>query len=152
MKKVLSVLLTSLVLLPFLWISSYAAEAGVENLSSRTVEYLEDGSYFVIVVEQSAPCARSNKTDGYKNATFYDAGGTAIWAVEVHGYFTYSGTSATADSATATVYRYASDATTLKKSSYVSGASAYAYASVKYLQSTASKTVKLTCDKNGNLS
>lgn len=118
---------------------------------SQTVEYLEDGSYFVETVYKSSVQPYSNTTSGSKTAQYY-VSGTLIFTVQVNGTFTYDGSTAEATSATGSVKAYVSGVTLESKDAYTSGASAYATASVSYGGTTLSKTVKLTCDKDGNLS
>lgn len=145
-KKAICALLSALMVMTVFTIQTSAAD------TSKTIEYLDDGSYFVIEVVQPVTFARSNSTNGYKSATYYGANGAAIWRVTVHGYFSYNGSSATATSASAEVAIFDSYAKFVSKNAYVSGASAYGHGSVKYGVNTGAKTVVLTCDRNGNLS
>lgn len=150
MKRIVCAILS--VLLVFSVFTVQASAVGSERKTITTVEYLDDGSYFVIEVTQSSPTARSSTTDGYKTATYYGGNGVAIWSVTVHGYFSYNGSSAKATSASASVAIFDSNASFVSKNAYVSGASAYGYGSVKYGVNTGGKNVILTCDRNGNLS
>lgn len=118
---------------------------------SQTVEYLENGFYFVETVYRSAIQPYSDTVSGTKTAQCYSSG-TLIFSVQVNGTFTYDGSTAEATSATGSVKAYVSGLTPLSWDAYTSGASAIATASMEYKSTTLSKTVKLTCDKNGNLS
>lgn len=118
---------------------------------NRTVEQLGNGYYVVETVYQSAVQPRSNTTSGSKTAQCYYCS-TPIFAVTVTGSFTYDGSSAKATSAVGTFDIYTSEASLIDGSSYTSGASAVAWVSVSYQGYALSKTVRLTCDPNGNLS
>lgn len=151
MKKIFCLLLCVCILLVAVSVPASAAEAQAKN--AIYIERLADGSYFVIEVNQDAPVARSNTTSGSKTATYYGANGKAMWNVTVHGVFTYTpGVSASATSASVTVGIIDSGVKFVSKDAWVSGASAYGYAQVKYGSVTQSKTVVLTCDEYGNLS
>ncbi len=150
MKKLFSLLLCMCMLLVTLSVPAFAADVQAENTIS--IEYLADGSYFVTEVNQDVPITRSNTTSGSKTATYYGANGKAMWNVTVRGEFTYTpGVSASATSASATVGIIDSGVKFVSKDAWVSGASAYGYAQVKYGSVMQSKTVVLTCDKYGNL-
>lgn len=149
MKKLVSVLFIAVILIMCFALPVCAAE---RETTARTVEYLEDGSYFVIEVTQSTPKARSGETDGTKSITHYGPDETALWELDVYGRFTYNGVTSTATSATATVYRYAANVTTLRKYAYTTGNSAFAWASIEHEGNVKTQTVSLSCDKNGRLS
>lgn len=152
MKRKIVCLLMATVLLLALVMPAQAAEAEDGVRKTTTVEHLEDGSYFVIEVIQPVVATRSSQTSGYKTATYYSGTGDQIWQLELHGYFTYDGSSAKATSATAAVRHFTNKSATISKNAYVSGATAYAYASVNYQGTTTNKSIKLTCDRNGNMS
>lgn len=150
MKRFLSIFL---VLVLFTCTFSVAATAVPEDtLISTTTEYLEDGSYFVTKVYESAIQPRTGKI-GSKDSTYYSANGTKIFSVTVNGSFEYTpAVSATATGATATVARYTEKASFVSKDAYTSGASAIAVGTVSYNGINITRTVVLTCDKYGNLS
>lgn len=152
MKRVIGLLLSLICLLSVVAIPASAITSGSNVQTSTSVEYLDDGSYFVIETVQTSPNVRSTKS-GSKTATHYGANGAAIWRVTVQGTFTYtSGVSAKATSASATVGIIDKTATFVEKDAYTSGASAYGYGKIKYDGVPFVKTVVLTCDKYGNLS
>lgn len=151
MKKLFSLLFCMCALLVTVSVPAFAADMQAKNTVS--IEYLADGSYFVIELNQDIPIARSSTVSGSKTATYYGANGKAMWNVTVRGEFTYTpGVSARATSASATVGIIDSGVKFVSKDAWVSGASAYGYAQVKYGSVTQNKTVILTCDKYGNLS
>lgn len=150
MKKGISVLLCLCFLLTVIGMPAFATEQPKKLVS---VEYLEDGSYFVIEITQDMPRGRDYSTSGTKTGTYYNSSGALIWKLTVRGSFSYNpGVSAKATSASATVAIADSSAKFVSKNAWTSGASAYGYAQVKYGSVTQSKTVVLTCDKYGNLS
>lgn len=155
MKKTISAFLLILVFVSLLTPSALAkdsVDAVIPN-EDTTIEYLDDGSYFVIEVTQSPTLGRSTNIDGYKEATYYSKDGTAIWTIQLHGYFTYtSGVSAKATSASVSVILHDSGASFISKDSYISGATAYGSTKVKYGSVTVSKAVDLTCSVYGVLS
>ena len=151
MKKALSLAFTLLFLFNAFSFSAFAAERPFEKTETYT-EYCEDGGYYVIEIGTYLPFARASTKSGYKTATYYNSSNKAIWAVQVQGYFSYTGSSATATSASATVYTYDSKVEFGSKNAYVSGATAVGTATMKYGSVYTDKTVRLTCARNGNLS
>lgn len=149
MKKITTAFLC-VVLMVVLAVPVYAQDDS--SSCTQCIEYLEDGSYFVIEIVQANTSARGNATSGTKSAMYYDDSNTLIFTVDVTGTFTYNGTSATADSATSAVYIYDRRATFENKGAYTSGASAIGYANVKLGSHPICKSVALTCSKDGELS
>lgn len=154
MKKVISVILMIVVFASLLAPAAFAVEVpDTGEAKSTTVEYLDDGSYYIIEVTQLTSVGRSTNTDGYKKATYHSKDGTAIWTIQLHGFFTYTpGVSAKATSASVSVILHDPDASFVSKNAYVSGATAYGSTKVKYESVTTSKTVNLTCSTSGVLS
>lgn len=129
-----------------------AVAASEDKLVSTSTEHLEDGSYVVINVYEPALQPRTGKT-GYAEATYYTANGKKVFVVTVNGTFEYTyGVSSKATSATASVSIYDSTASFVSKNAYTTGASAVANGVIKQSGDTFSKTVRVTCDKYGNLS
>lgn len=152
MKKALS-LICVLVLLLSVAMPVNAAAADNAPERSVSVEYLDDGSYFVVEVVQNPQNARASYKSGSKTATYYTASGSAVWNVTVYGEFTYTtGVSAKATSSTATVGIIDRNASFVSKNAYTLGSAAFAYATVSYRGDTTNKTISLTCDSYGHLS
>ena len=153
MKKALS-LICVLVLLITVAMPFSAAAADNAPERSVSVEYLDDGSYFVVEVVQNPQSARASyKTSGSKTSTYYTASGSAVWNVTVYGEFTYTtGVSAKATSSTATVGIIDRNASFVSKNAYTLGSAAFANATVSYRGDTTNKTISLTCDSYGHLS
>lgn len=150
MKKLLSVLFCVLVFCSVFAVTASAQE-GEKVLISRTVEYLEDGSYYVDEVYETNPMLRSTKS-GSKASYYVSGSGTTIYSVIVTGTFSYNGSTSSATNSTATVRIYVPNATPNGKSAYTSGSTAYATGSVICEGITLRRTVSISCDKNGNLS
>jgi len=149
MKKLFAFLFCGFLVLSVLVMPVSAVEAG-DILISSSVEILENGDCIITEVYENAVQPRSERT-GYGKATYYNAGGTAIWDVTVKGTFTYNGTTSSATSATATVNLYSNNATFISKSAGTSGNSATATATVRYNAVQVTRTARVSCDKNGNL-
>ena len=149
MKKLISLaLVIVLIFASFLMIPVSAKESDENEIVEY--EYLADGSYFVTTVRQSEPTRGT--VSGNKTASYYNSSNNLIWAVTVYGSFTYSGYSATATSASGAVDYYVTGASLVSREAYTSGASAVAKATVSYLGYERTRTVTLTCDRNGILS
>lgn len=150
MKKLIFILSVCLLLLSIISIGA-SAEAPEVILQSRSVEVLENGDTFVTELYMPAVQPRTGAT-GYRTGTYYNASGSAIWAVTVNGSFTYNyGVSSKATSASATVQIYNNNATFLSKNAYTSGNTATATASVRYAAYTTNKSISVSCDVYGNL-
>lgn len=147
--------LTAIFFACLMFMAIFSVNAGAQTtediLISRTVDVLENGDTFVTELYQPAFQPRTGAT-GYKTGTYYNASGSAIWAVTVTGHFTYNyGVSSRADSASATVKIYNNNATFVSKNAYTSGNTATATASVRYAAYTTSKSTSVSCDAYGNL-
>ena len=116
----------------------------------------EDGSYAITEIITSGMRA-SGKVSGSKPYTYYSSDGVAQWKAVVSGSFTYTGNSATCTSASCSVTAYNSEWYTISKSASKSGSTATGNFSIGrkllgVLVETKDVTLKLSCDKNGNLS
>ena len=150
MKRFLSFFLVALLFACTFSVAAVAASK--DQLISTSVEYLEDGSYFVTDVYESAVQPFTGKT-GSKSSTYYGADGTKYFVVTVNGTFSYVyGSSVGATGATATVGIYSNTISYVSKNAYTREASAYAVGTVRHLGDNITRTVVLTCDKYGNLS
>lgn len=149
MKRLLATLLTLLLFVSVPALPASAAEPA-DQLLSRSIEYLDNGDYIITEVYKSAAQLFSG-TNGYKTSTYTHANGSNIFSVTVNGTFTYNGSTSSANSASASVNIYASNASFVNKNAYTSGATAYGTGTVRYGGVNISRSVSLTCDKNGNL-
>lgn len=159
MKKMICILLSLTLLFGNVLITNAASESFPES-----VEYLEDGSYFVTAIEvtpdsnSSVFRASTSKCSGSKTVTYKSSSGTKLWSVTINASFSYvKGTSATCTNATISTAVYSSLWKVSNKSSTKSGNKASATATgTQYNGSTAigsiRKTVTLTCSTYGNIS
>ncbi|MFP3155223.1 hypothetical protein LQZ18_12525 [Lachnospiraceae bacterium ZAX-1] len=155
MKKLLCVLL-SLSLLTGSTLITNATDRSI----TKTVEYLEDGSYFVTTIETAQndglPLLRASTRSGSKTITYKSSSGTSLWSVTVTGSFTYGSTTAcTSASVSATLYSPSWKVS--DKTSSRSGTTARASAKgTQYLASVAvgsiTQSATLTCSSTGVLS
>lgn len=159
MKKVISFISLILLFFAFAIQPTYASKI----LDSTSIEYLEDGSYYETIIEDSkvpfvfydsiqplsTNTVTNTKTTYYKNAA-----GEVLWYVRVTGTFTYGdGTS----KCTAATPSAASQSSTWKVSNisgskYGNKASATATGKQYYngsVVTTKTKTVTLTCSATG---
>ncbi len=153
MKKIL----TSLLLM--LLIFSPIEICGLESNTSENVyyEYLEDGSYYEITILENTMTRASGTKTATKRTKYVDSSNVTVWEVSVTGTFTYNGSTSTCTAASVAATSYTSNWKITSKSASKSGNKATAKATAKYyydgsLVTTVTKTVTLTCDKNGNLS
>lgn len=138
-------LLSSMIALPV------AAEEEDQIIISQTVEDLGDGRFYIETITVPSIQPYSHTKVGSKTAV-YVVSGQSIYSVTVNGTFSYDGNSSSATDATGSLATYVEGVTVEDKDAYTSGASAYAMVIVRYQGVRLTKTVKLTCDKDGNLS
>lgn len=125
MKKILSILLSTVLLFSVMSLPTAASTIKTTQVTP-TVEYLEDGSYFITEIETTSNPLLRSSTGGSKTATYYNSYGSAIYAVTVYGNFYYSyGSTAYATSASSSLSIYSSDASYNSKSSSYSSNIAY---------------------------
>lgn len=143
---------------------AFAASAPVDitEQSTETI-YYDDGSYaeITLTVEETPVAALTSvrsvqATTKYitstKTYTYKTSSGTNVFAYKLTGTFKYTGSSATATSATTSYTIYKSGWSRKSNSSYTSGSSAYGNATFASSLSSKSVSLKITCDKNGNIS
>ena len=149
MKRVLITLATLLLLVSMVALPVSATES-TDQLLSRSIEYLDNGDRVITEVYRSAAQPFSG-TNGYKTSTYIHSNGSSIFSVTVNGTFTYNGSASSATSASATVRLINANASFVSKNAYASGAAAFATGTVNYGGINITRTVSLTCDRNGNL-
>lgn len=151
MKKIYTLLVVAILFFVQQPISILANNQNEENIQR---EYFSDGSFFEIRISETQ--SRSSKS-GTKTAIYKDSSHEPLWYVTVLGSFSYNGHSATCTSASVTAGSYSDVWKISNKSVSKSQNSATATAiAKKYLNGTwvksITKSVTLSCDKNGNLS
>lgn len=83
MKKIICMFFV-VMLVSTMAISGYSLDVG-DNNPEIYVEYLSDGSYFIIAVNQALTMGRSSGTSGNKRATYYTENDIPIYSVDVYG-------------------------------------------------------------------
>lgn len=150
MRRIVSIFLAVVIMTTFGTVAN--ANSSTETLVSQTVETLDNGDTITIELYECYGKLRTTKT-GHKDYTYYNATGSKMWSVTVNGTFTYtSGVSSKATSASATVNIYNNNVDFVSKNAYTSGSTATATATIKYNASNMTRSVSVSCDKNGNLS
>ncbi len=157
MKKLLSAILAVCIAFSFaaLTVSAETAESAVA--SNQQIEYLEDGGYIIVTVEEDAsPRATTSKT-GKKTFDCYNDDDEKIWTAVVTGTFTYTGSSATCTSSSTSYtihntswHHYSSSAS--KSSNKAIGDFVFKKRVLGITIQTLQKTVTLTCSATGSLS
>lgn len=151
MRRILSAILI-LFLVPSLFLNVLAAN----DTAEADILYLEDGSYICIEIF-SADLRVAERKIGHKTYTFYNEDSEEQWSATLTGSFTYTGTSVTCTSASCSVKITETVWSVESKSTERNGNAAIAKLIMKQSKLGASAiyddiTIKLTCDKNGNLS
>jgi len=154
MKRMFACLLGILMLLNTAICPAMAAE---EEIAS-TVEYMEDGSYIVITIEEmDRRGARTSTKVGSKSASYYSADDVLLWEISVTGEFQYDGTtsSCTYASGITTVYDTARWKIT-NESATAGDTTAYytvtfARWSLGVVIDRPAYSISISCDPNGNL-
>lgn len=132
--------------------AAYAAQTDeVEDII-----YFENGDYVVITQQTISTHATGTKTVS-KTHTYRNSDGDDLWAGKLTATFTYTGTSATCTAASCSVTIYSGSWYTVSKTASKSGNTAtanitMAYKSMGVVVSRENCIIKLTCDKNGNIS
>lgn len=157
MKRLISVILSILMLAMTLGTYASAISEPQEAAYTSYTTYFEDGSYIITTIfeESSITRAASSKT-GQKTATFYNSDNVAQWSATLKGTFTYNGSSATCTASSITYKIYSSNWKIASASATKSGNKATGKATAKrYLivpVQTVEKTITLTCSASGVLS
>lgn len=157
MKRVISVILSILMLAMTLGTYASAISEPQEAAYTSYTTYFEDGSYIITTISEESSITRtaSSKT-GQKTATFYNSDNVAQWSATLKGTFTYNGSSATCTASSITHKIYSSNWKIASASATKSGNKATGKATAKrYLivpVQTVEKTITLTCSASGVLS
>lgn len=121
-------------------------------------EYLPDGSYFETVLTVEPGLTRDmTRRVGSKSSIYYDSKGVAKWKVILTGVFYYDGTTSRCDESHINVVIYDSAWKQQSKQEYgqkntANGTITMVYSLNGSTPFTVSKTLKVTCDKDGNIS
>lgn len=160
MKKILSIILT--VVLLFTAFFMFAVSAESEVVVSREVIYNPDGSYTEIVVTEKIsnimPRAETYTKSGSKSISGKTANGNTAYTFTLHGTFTVrAGVSATCTNVSYSTSNIASgwnldSASTGKSANKAIGNATFKYKVLLITTQTEDISVTLSCDGNGNLS
>lgn len=146
MKKITKLLV---IIFVFCFLAPTYAQATEQSTQEKII--FSDGSY--IISEITVNGSRANNTkSGDKEYTYYNANDVRQWKATVIGTFTYDGTTSTCTAVSTSFTRYTTTWTLDSVSKSKSGATAIGdfYLSCSLWET--SVRVKLTCDKDGNLS
>lgn len=160
MKKILSVILT--VVLLVMTFSIVAVSAENEVVVSRETIYNSDGSYTEIVITERVsnimPRAETYTKSGSKRYNYRNSNGSILWTFTLNGTFTVrAGVSATCTNASYSTSNIASgwsldSASTGKSANKAIGNATFKYKVLLVTTKTENISVTLSCDGNGNLS
>lgn len=151
MKKLITLLLAAACML------SLTVPAMAHGAEDRMIHY-DDGSYLVISTMEIPETRAGNTTTGNTKATYYNSDHVLQWTVTLYGAFTYNGSSSTCTKASINVTISGSDGwSCTSKTADSSGSSAVGSATIirtvsGEVVSTRTVPLRLTCDRNGNLS
>ena len=148
----------TLIVLIFLLIAMFPMSVFAEPSSkeAESIIYFDDGSY--ITIEITSIDTRSTSTrSGKKTYTYHGNNGDIEWKATLSGTFTYNGTTSSCTASRCSVSITDTDWYVVSKTASKSGNSATAELTMglRYIGITTKKesvSMKLTCDKNGNLS
>lgn len=159
MKKIIK--LTCPLFFAFTLIFSSVSVKASDYVLSTDIEYFENGESFeVTIIEHHSDVstrANSKTKSSSKIGKYRDSNGTVLWSVTVTGTFTYNGSTSkcTASKVSASSnhsnWRIASKNSSRSKNTASATATAKRYNGSNVVQ-TSTKTVKLSCSKNGTLS
>lgn len=134
---------------------------GADQIESKEIEYLPDGSYFETVITtepiKGITTLSSKSVKKTKSSYFKNSKGVTLWYVKVTGTFTYgNGTSKCTNSlvtaeSKSDVWKIANKSANKSGNKAVAKATAKLYYGGSVIE-TKTKTVTLTCDPSGNFS
>lgn len=159
MKKFMKII--SSFLFAFTLIFSSVSVEATDSVLSAYTEYFENGDSFEVTVIQHNDeyllRANSKTKSASKVGKYRDSNGTVLWSVTVTGTFTYNGSTSKCTASKVSASSNNSNWRIASKNSSRSGNTASATATAKRYNGsnvvqTATKTVKLSCSKNGSLS
>ena len=144
MKKLITLLLAATCML------SLTVPAMAHGAEDRMIHY-DDGSYLVISTMEMPETRAGNTTTGNTKATYYNPSHVLQWTVTLYGSFTYNGSSSNVTISGSDGWSCTS------KSADSSGSSAVGSATLIWTLNgsqilTREVSLRLTCDRNGNLS
>ena len=158
MKKIFTLIMCAMIFCAGVLPASASAYTPANLEGQEQVQYMDDGSYFITIIEteeNDGLSLMSTTTTKSKTATYYDSNGIAKWYVRVTGTFTYgngtskcTSSSVTAKSYDTSIWNISSKSASKSGNKAIATASARQYLSGRYV-ATLSKTVTLTCSPTG---
>lgn len=157
MKKIITLFLG----LTFILLAAFPVKASEYNqmYDSQTIEVFENGDYIDSVIEKESILSfarSSSKKSARKTYTYKSSSGKILWTITVIGTFTYNGSSSSCIKASvsttcpAITFKLASKTATKHNATAIATASFKQYNDSVYLK-TVTRSVSLTCDKDGKL-
>lgn len=160
MKKLICILLSTLLLSSYIPISSEAATSTCEIAPCFTIDnnylFFNDGSYVVVTIEEEHTKASASKS-GSKRLDYYNSNDELSWYAILRGSFSYDGITSVCTSSSCNVTIISTSHKLVSKS--VGKYDNVAYADIdmgillfNILIGSTEYSFTLSCDKNGNLS
>ena len=148
MKKMKKGCLFSLVFL--LCVCTFLGNASAAHVEETRIDYA-DGSYAIISIEIASDTRAA--TEDSKTYTFYNSSRQRCFSYTLFGWFTYSGTTSSADSRDFDIAIYRRGWDVVSHDEYTSGDTAYGEAVFSGPDGEErSVELSLTCDADGNVS
>jgi hypothetical protein len=128
------------------------------NAESAEIEYLPDGSYYITEIRyepQLGVISRSNTKTFTKSSSYYNSNGIIQWTMVLHGSFTYDGVTSTCTDSWVTYsisnnsWHYSSSSAS-KSGNTASGSLTMIRVVAGITVDTKTKSLTLSCDKDGN--
>lgn len=132
------------------------ALAGEYDAIEVDIEYFDDGSYLVTEITTNNNLTRASTKTGAKTLTYYSAKDEPQWSFELSATFSYTGSSVTCTRADVATKIYNNQWKVKDTSSSKSGGKATGTIEIKYTVmgvtiKTVTKTLILTCSRDGNI-
>lgn len=128
------------------------------NTSNIEIEYLEDGSYFEITINEDFNASRAYTKSGGKSVVYKNSNGDVQWTYTINATFSYNPGVSSTCTGVSDSYSISNDNWHIDSHScWKSGNTAYGTVTMKYkflgvTTQTVTKDISLSCDSNGNLS
>lgn len=153
--KLISLALSTFLIVGCMPLSANAAETNTQIIE---IEYMEDGSYFEIIINEDANSSRAYTKSGSKTLVHRNSSGDEQWKYTINATFSYNpGVSSTCTGVSDTYSIQNDNWHHDSNSCWRSGNTAYGTVTMKYkfvglTTQTITKDLSLSCDSNGNLS
>lgn len=122
----------------------------VGKVESTETEYLDDGDY--IVTEIASYDDNASIKSSTKVSAFYDENGKMLFSISVDGNFSYDGKESVATYSYGSAEFIDSSIKLVDQKAYCDSGTATAVLTISYHGDIITKTVTISCDKNGKIS